>query len=352
MTYYVDQKVSSRYHLHNCICPFNTDNFCTDPKNLPTITNDLLPYIGALDNVHDGNRLILKGRRTFMECRYFEARRPQEIEKSIKDVNKLAFLLQQVDASSMHILRCKGTTYEGSGSNRSLLFYDMPSEPTDETKWTLAQAIEENTPVPSLNTRVRYAVEICKAVMFTHAAGLVHKSIRPENVLILRNSPTDKVKHEFSAYVVGFDAARLRGSSYDELPRAREVETNTTKRLYQHPERQIPLRDGKVVRFGIRHDMYSLGVVLLELAMWRRINHVNDSDLQKLRKASEQDFNPGKLQEKLAKLADQYLFGSTGRKYAEAVRCCLQDTVKEKNERKMRELFHERVLQPLKEIIL
>jgi hypothetical protein len=161
------------------------------------------------------------------------------------------------------------------------------------------------------------------------------------------------VTHEFSAYVVGFAAAGLRGSSYYyELTREVETTTSTRKRLYQHPERQIPRQDGKVVHFGIRHDMYSLGLVLLELAMWRRIKHVNDAELQKLRNASEQDFNPTKLQAKLAKLADQSLVGSTGRKYAEAVRCCLQDTIKEKNERKMREVFYERVLQPLKEIIL
>lgn len=107
------------------------------------------------------------------------------------------------------------------------------------------------------------------------------------------------------------------------------------------------------MRFGIRHDMYSLGVVLLELAMWRHIQHINDPNLQKLTNARGQAFDPRKLQEKLVELVDWSLAGLTGTKYAEAVLCCLQDTITDqRSEREMRELFYERVLQPLKQIIL
>lgn len=119
-----------------------------------------------------------------MECRYFDSRSPQELEESISDVKKLASVLTQVDTASMHILRCKGTTYQAAGYNRSLLFYELPSEPTIKSKWTLAQTIEDkHTLKPSLRARVRYALEVSMAVMFTHAAGLVHKSISPENIL-------------------------------------------------------------------------------------------------------------------------------------------------------------------------
>lgn len=163
-------------------------------------------------------------------------------------------------------------------------------------------------------------------------------------------SCTSTVTHEFSTYLVGFDAARLRDlSAYS----AQRAETDPLKRLYQHPDRQIPLQDGKVVRFGIRHDMYSLGIVLLELAMWRRIQHINDPDLQRLIKAQGQAFNPRKLQAKLAQLVEQSMAGLIGPKYADAVLCCLQETILDQTkEREMRELFYERVLQPLKQIIV
>lgn len=99
--------------------------------------------------------------------------------------------------------------------------------------------------------------------------------------------------------------------------------------------------------------MYSLGVVLLELAMWRHIQHINDPDLQKLTNARGQAFDPRKLQALLVELVDRSLAGLTGTKYAEVVLCCLKDTITDqRSEREMRELFYERVLQPLKQIIV
>ena len=99
--------------------------------------------------------------------------------------------------------------------------------------------------------------------------------------------------------------------------------------------------------------MYSLGVVLLELAMWRHIQHINDPNLQKLTNARGQAFDPRKLQEKLVELVDWSLARLTGTKYAKAVLCCLQDTITDqRSKREMRELFYEWVLQPLKQIIL
>lgn len=97
--------------------------------------------------------------------------------------------------------------------------------------------------------------------------------------------------------------------------------------------------------------MYSLGVVLLELAMWRRIQHINDPDLQKLRSARGPVFNSHKLQAKLVDLVQQSFAGLTGTRYANAVLCCLKDAVTvEKNEHEMREIFYEQVLQSLKQI--
>lgn len=129
------------------------------------------------------------------------------------------------------------------------------------------------------------------------------------------------------------------------------VETDDFKRLYQHPDRQTPGLDGRIVRFGIRHDMYSLGIVLLELAVWRQVQRIDDPELRRIMR---QDiFNPQELHATLVQLVKRTLGGMLGSKYADAVLCCLQDTVSDQmEEREMRELFYERVLLPLKQIII
>ena len=156
----------------------------SDSPGAPAPEGITLSTLNSGSNLRDGNRIILTGQYTFVECRYTEARSPQEIKESIKDVQTLAAVLGKVDSPATHILRCKGTIYQEDGFDRSLLFYEIPSEPAAQSTWTLAQALEDKRTVkPSLNDRIRYSVEVCMAVMFTHSAGLVHKSIQPENIL-------------------------------------------------------------------------------------------------------------------------------------------------------------------------
>ncbi|KAE9387688.1 hypothetical protein BT96DRAFT_927484 [Gymnopus androsaceus JB14] len=185
------------------------------------------------------------------------------------------------------------------------------------------------------------------AVMFTHAAGLVHKSICPDNVLLLKPAQPSAVAHELSAFLVGFEAARLRDlSAYsDQLP-----EADAIGKLYSHPERVIPHENGHVVRFGMRHDMYSLGIVLLELGMWKPIEAIGGD----LSKADQAEFNARKLRKRLIDVAEKHLAATAGPKYSDAVLCCLRDATEKglDDERGMREKFYYRVLQQLKQIVV
>ena len=163
------------------------------------------------------------------------------------------------------------------------------------------------------------------------------------------------MQDQFETFLVGFDAARLRDLSvYSE----QRPETDSLRKLYHHPERQTSLpNEQKVVRFGIRHDMYSLGIVLLELATWRRLYQFNDERLRSFISGSSGD--PYEFQKRLAELAEEYLGGLMGSKYTGAVVCCLKDShVRDggfdgKNgESAMREVFYENVLRQLKGIMV
>jgi len=131
----------------------------------------------------DGDRgaALYNNRPIFFERKYFENRSPQQKIESLSDIQLLASVLQRADAASMHILTCIGTLFQAE-YDRSVLLYNISSIPTSGERWNLALDIR-NGPKPPLEVRVGYAVEICQAVLYTHAAGLVHKSIRPDNVL-------------------------------------------------------------------------------------------------------------------------------------------------------------------------
>lgn len=122
---------------------------------------------------------------------------------------------------------------------------------------------------------------------------------------------------------------------------------------YYHPARRIEDPDGRVIRFDIRHDMYSLGVVLLQIGMWLPLERIST----KVAKALDDD--GADLPKGVLELRDAYidatencLPGMVGSKYASAVMCCLKDsTVRtDATDREMREMFYEDVLHRLKQI--
>lgn len=122
---------------------------------------------------------------------------------------------------------------------------------------------EDPHPNQPLNVRLRLARQVAGAVFSVHATALVHKNIRPETILLFRDSyqtPYEEVRIG-DAFLVGFDKSRgTKGET---------VGTNFLDawdvRMY-HP----PTRDGIApTKYAMLHDIYALGVVLLQIGLWR-----------------------------------------------------------------------------------
>jgi serine/threonine-protein kinase len=110
---------------------------------------------------------------------------------------------------------------------------------------TLKQRIRSNGPLP-IPEAVAYAVEIGSALVAAHAAGLVHRDVKPQNVLI------DSHGH---AKVADFGIARELEAS-DGLTKTGRVLGTTD---YVSPEQAM----GEDVTG--QSDVYSLGIVLYEM---------------------------------------------------------------------------------------
>lgn len=107
--------------------------------------------------------------------------------------------------------------------------------------------------------------------------------------------------------LLGFQAARSAAGDSAPLMGGRDKEAN----IYKHPHR-IPTGSGTLPRFMRAYDMYSLGVVLLELGLWRRVSHLS----QRLGR-------PANLHDHLGDMVDTPKL-SMGDTYANVVRWCLE----------------------------
>jgi hypothetical protein len=115
-----------------------------------------------------------------------------------------------------------------------------------------------------LNHRLRLANQLAKSILYVHSAQFVHKRVAPENILLLTRAGADKRRRFPYAlgdpFLVGFDHTRA-----EQAISAGRGELDIADCIYHHPERW-----GRTagMRFSMLHDVYSLGVVLLEIALW------------------------------------------------------------------------------------
>jgi serine/threonine protein kinase len=115
-----------------------------------------------------------------------------------------------------------------------------------------------------LNHRLRLANQLANSILYVHLAQFVHKHVAPENILLLTRAGANK-RGSFpyalgDPFLVGFDRTRA-----EQAISTGRGEMDIADCIYHHPERW-----GRTagMRFSMLHDVYSLGVVLLEIALW------------------------------------------------------------------------------------
>jgi hypothetical protein len=140
-----------------------------------------------------------------------------------------------------------------------------------------------------------------------------------------------------SVAVLGFSFSRrsaVKASSFNP-----DIDDNWESEIYKHPDRQAKRTDtleglnelriqgdghgggapapGDILRFEKMHDVYSLGVVLLEIGLWQDVGHL----VEGLEQAK-----PEKRNEDLLSVAEELLPMSMGHRFTRIVRHCLKVT--------------------------
>ncbi|GLA35562.1 hypothetical protein AnigIFM63309_011406 [Aspergillus niger] len=232
-------------------------------------------------------------------------------------VRDLARLLRHVDPSTFSLLKCDGVIEVLTDQETQFQFiFEVPHGL--HSPRPLRNLLAES-PRISLSKRVQLAKQLARSVMFVHTTGFVHKGIRPETIMIFREGNQEIGP----SFLVGFERVR-RAEAQTDLLGDLEWERN----LYRHPVRQGLWSDEA---FTMQHDIYSLGVCLLEIALWE--SFVRDdigrttpwSDLAIHDAISDKDARRGgfAMKRELVAMAKDRLPATVGDQYMNIVLACL-----------------------------
>lgn len=178
-----------------------------------------------------------------------------------KDIESLFHVLALAQAPFYpNLLKLRGQVLQ-EAEYRYAFIFDYPTDSLHEQPRSLQQIIEDGASArdgSTLEKRSKMALELAKSLAALHAAGWVHESICSESVVIFRDAELQWCYDK--PYLVNFEFSRPAGSATQYASAAAEHLI-----LYQHPDRLQ--RDP--VKYTKKHDLFSLGIVLLEIGLWK-----------------------------------------------------------------------------------
>ncbi|THH05061.1 hypothetical protein EW145_g5071 [Phellinidium pouzarii] len=204
------------------------------------------------------------------------------------DTKRIARLLvvepRENDGASnmtMGILRCCG--YVSSSRDTNDLVLAPPLKAFHSRPRTLRRLlVTPGTGQHDLDARLTFAVTLATSVFILHSLAIVHKCIRPETILILDPEHCTDISITRSSssmlgtpFLAGFINAR---SNYSPTDRNTFDDQGITQKLYHHPRQ--PIRSpggGRLIAYQMEDDIYSLGICLLEIGLWKSLFSWNEN---------------------------------------------------------------------------
>ncbi|KAL1859506.1 hypothetical protein Daus18300_009651 [Diaporthe australafricana] len=249
---------------------------------------------------------------------------PSRFQALKRETRDLARRLQHDEPEAFSLLACKGFTIPDVNANSSIILV-LRTPPSKEFVPRSLRDLLLNIPAPqSLSQRFAIARQLATAVAYVHIFGFVHKNIRPESVLSFASTDTSQPR----VYLAGFEMFRR-----DEAWTQKMGDDALDRNVYRHPSRQGLNPDWEYI---MQHDIYSLGVCLLEIGLWQSLVDYQSTTtglhprvsalLSPAANAGENmlsSYLGTALEEKLLSLSHEELPRYMGTKYAEIVRTCL-----------------------------
>ena len=257
--------------------------------------------------------------------------------------------LPSSQASRLGALTCAGICHDTEQMHIKLLYrYPQVPDAVDPSRRPRVRHLAEilglfeGSPVNStlglyvsMDERLRFARDLAAAVFEFHKIRWWHKSISSYNVLLFFHDgttlpspfsvqkPADPAFRKLALgrpYLIGFSHSRPKNAEY-----SNKMHAQPAVFPYRHPDYAgaDAVDDRTSSGFLAEYDYYSLGLVLLEIGMWKRLTQFfpEDSNLSRdvMRSQILTDLVP-------------VLEGTLGSSYSSAVRACLSGELSCKGE--------------------
>ncbi|CEJ60904.1 hypothetical protein PMG11_09458 [Penicillium brasilianum] len=226
-------------------------------------------------------------------------------------IESLAKLLHQPKEQVFRVLPCVGWKYLPRQSSIAFVFEVQP-KPIGAPV-SLQRLLFNIDLRPELGDKFRLALGLSKCIAQMHMVQWLHESFRSDNILLLPHHVDDEKMGTRVAvnypepWVLGFEFSRPEpffSVGHSDFEPARDI--------YRHPDRQGEPAE----MFKKIHDIYALGVVLLEIGLW-------EPALKLEKNMFSHANNPNAVRAQLIKHAQKRLESRVGRKYKEVVIKCL-----------------------------
>lgn len=224
---------------------------------------------------------------------------------------RLASLLRLAGKSELRTLPFVGYIEKPSMEPPQYAFlFRYPERALEQSPVSLHEILSSERHEVSLEGRFGIAKRVATSLWTLHTDSWVHKSFRSQSIVFFLEQGGITTCRD--PYLVNFEYSRPANQNTTWT-----WDQDEDKNLYRHPERQgSPTRS-----FDKTHDVYALGVVLLEIGLWQTAFEIRKQAKEALGPAVR--FDRYALKEAFIAFAKQRLARTMGVSYQDAVLTCL-----------------------------